>query len=340
MRRGYALVLTACLLLAARAARAEQAYEGLDRRPLTVAEATQAALRAHRTANATSLAKLAAREDPPLWAVADRLRAAGEVEAARALAEAAPPALVGGLLTYVAGGPRDEDEALFALCEKAREALQDGRPEEVPEATPEVLALLRRPSVRAMSFYAMRGQALDRQRQAGPALQAYAAANRHADALHWPVGLVGTLHNLALARRRVGEARPAHAHEIRALEIAEHVGRPSLIASALGGAGRAEHMLGRYPEAVALLERELELRLRSPVPSGIGRVTGDLGRCYADLGDHPRALALLEDSLDRMAAEGDRGAEAWVLWRIAEVQTQLGDFDGPCGTWTWPSTSR
>jgi tetratricopeptide (TPR) repeat protein len=105
-----------------------------------------------------------------------------------------------------------------------------------------------------------------------------------------------------------------------------HLDDPWTSGSSKTNLGNSYYLLGRFTEAIDLLEQALAIARETGDREGEAADLGNLGNCYADLGQIPRAIELCEQALAIARETGDRQGEAADLGNLGNSYADLGQI--------------
>ncbi len=310
-----------------------------------------------------ALAKLAARDQPDPWLVAEALASTGDHDVAIAFAKAAPRPDVARLATYLErlrdAGIGAEDRSLYAELQA-----HEGNPEQLLEATrslpegPVSVARVRIHRTRAAAQHALRrhAEAVDSLRAAADAAaelgwlreaglrlrEAGALAarlSRSADAIDALTASVameerrGDLRQTAVVLSDLGgvyastgaftKALKLHG---RALEIKEKLGDRWAIAVEHNNIGATYHLMVDFAQALPSYQRAIDILEELGDKKNVASLRANIAGVQFQLGDYPEALAAYLRALGELEAGGNEALVAQTLTNIAVVHQHMGDY--------------
>src|SRR5688572_15086778 len=285
-------------------------------------------LAAAKAEDAAALARLAAREEPDPWLVADELLVRGERTVAEAFAKNAVPVESAALSAYVtkqAETPATVDEARWRTAvTQAIEAREGGSPDRG-------LAILDAASARKGSIVAVRsaferGQALEALGKAEDATAAFAAAATEAEAIGWlRMATDGRIRAGGSEYGRAGH-ESALTHWRAAVATSRRRGDDRTVAGLLCNIGYVEQILGRPDAAITGLSEALSISERAADQASVGYTLGRLAFVYSEQGDVDRALAAYERAREVYDGLGDAASAGRALVGVGRMLMQRGDY--------------
>ncbi|MDJ0523289.1 MAG: tetratricopeptide repeat protein, partial [Planctomycetota bacterium] len=329
-----------------------------------VRAAADAVVAAAKDGDTATLKQVAAAKKPTVWFVLDELCARGAYDAADALAAAAPEAMRKPLAAYAEAQRKvPTPMAHRETYVQFRKAMQAGNLEaalaiDVVPTEP--------PSVVAVRFLGLRGQALARHRKPAESMQALGQAGQLADDLGWAAESLKLYYEAGMmAARRQDLAgcetywRPAYAaakklgslpyqaevgarlaivlsqrtRNEEALAINREVmplfvrmGNKSAVASLQMNMGTSLMILGRLEEALEILTKARTALIEAKDARLLAMLTGNMSALYTRLGDYDRALKMKQDALARHRAMGMELEASRILSGMGDHYRQLAEY--------------
>jgi tetratricopeptide (TPR) repeat protein len=133
-----------------------------------------------------------------------------------------------------------------------------------------------------------------------------------------------SLTSLGNAYNALGRYPEAIAVLEQSLDIARDIGNRQGEANSLIGLGNAYHALGSYPEAIAFYKQSLDIQRDIGDKQGEADSLNNLGNAYNALGRYQEAIAVYEQSLDIKRDIGDRQGEADTLMNLGNSYQKVG----------------
>jgi len=273
---------------------------------------------AHEAGRAEVVARLAAREAPDPWLVADALLARGAAEAAAAFARASARPDVAGLAAFVDArrrAPREpqERERLAALEAAAgREALA------LAEAFGEPSDAGVRARVARRRGVVLR--ALGRDEEAVGALR---TAAEQAEGVGWLALASHSLRDAGRAAFAADDYEAAQDLWARRADLDARRGAEADRAEALRDLALAHHAIGTYAHALADLDEARALHGRSGKTADVADDL-DLTACvYLEMGDAAQALLCQEQAVAAAGDEAPPARRAALLRRLGTIHAAL-----------------
>ncbi len=296
-----------------------------EEKPPADNEAAAQVLAAFEASDADAMNKLAARDAPDPWIVADVLCAQGAKDAALAFARAAPRHDVHALAAYVAGpafgdGIMERRTALDA----SGKALVSGRFTDalaVVDARKDLSGDV--PSVRLRFGRAIAMRFLKRHKDA---LAAYAEAGEAAEALGWHARVARAHKDARKEASRSGQRSAALKHAQARVAVEEARGHKAQIADAVEDLAHAHVALQQWEPCVDTFRRAGDLYAELGQAKRSAECRGNVGAVLQQLGRYDESLAILEVALEQKKAIGDERGAADTEHNMAlihEIQGQL-----------------
>ncbi len=336
------------------------------KRAADTAAAAAEAVAAVKAGDAPALARVAGRDVPDPWVVADVLLATGEADVAEAFAKAAPRPDVERLPAYVAarqGVPSDADarqafaqaveavgRADYAVTLRVLAPVGAGDDDVVgtrilfargvafqgtsQHDAAERAFLAAADRAERLGWLATEARALEAAAASAHATKDLAGALAHSErrvAVEERRGLLAergrALHGLAGVLRERGEDAKALEVQRRAIVVLEGAGVPALLASAINEAGVLEQRLGELDAARGHLERAIAAFEALGDAPNVARVVGNLGIVHASAGEYDEARRVFERALRMQEGLGDLPGVASALDHLGNVAELLGDLE-------------
>ncbi|GIW25834.1 tetratricopeptide repeat protein [Meiothermus sp.] len=136
--------------------------------------------------------------------------------------------------------------------------------------------------------------------------------------LIWGLGTLGTVANTR------GQNQDALAYRLEALEKAKEIANPRLIAVCSGWVAISEDSLGNYPAAIRHYRKAIFLFKQQGNCIGTLYNTSDLGALLMDLGRFEEALPLLQEALEACRASGELVIQGETLMSLSRCYLKLG----------------
>jgi predicted ATPase/DNA-binding SARP family transcriptional activator len=137
----------------------------------------------------------------------------------------------------------------------------------------------------------------------------------------WGLGVLGSVAN---AR---GQNQAALAYRLEALEKAMEIANPRLIAVCSGWVAISQNALGHHPEAIRHYREAIFLFKQQGNRIGTLYNTSDLGGLLAGLGRFEEALPLLQEALEACLASGELVIQGETLQSLGHCYWMLGQLD-------------
>jgi tetratricopeptide (TPR) repeat protein len=290
-----------------------------------VEDAAASVLKAQRDRDESALRRLAARDEPDPWLVADELCARGEHDAARALATAAPRKELARLPDYVDSRREVQpDRAARRALEAIQEAQRARNPRGVLEV--EVPATGALDSAVRIRIACERGLALGRLRRFAESARILADAARAAQRLGWLTRASRVLRVSGMAAYRAAEWSGARDAWQARLALARDLGKRRDVATTRNDLGLLERRLGNYPDSLRHFAASLKLKRELRDGRGVAVTLHNIAGVRLLLGDHREALRGYHESLELKRAMKDDAGIASTLNDIGVVHKQQGDY--------------
>ncbi|MDJ0523122.1 MAG: CHAT domain-containing protein [Planctomycetota bacterium] len=315
--------------------------------------------------DAQAVARIARRDPPDPWIVAEELCLADEVDAAHIFAKAAAERLdAKPLPRYVKQRrTRWSNRKLLDTFDAVEEALN-------AEDAKRVLALTKSlgrsmTTVTHVELHAMRAEGLAKSERPGDAAEGYAKAARGAEklgwrrqaaALHLEAARQGLVHGdaafavehaesavadyealsrahdagvslgvLADALLRDGDGPGALDAHRDALDVWDGLGNAIAVVRSTTNLGVTFETLGEYPGALREFERALVLLEKLDSPTDTADALNGLGRVHELVGNYARARGYLERCLDIETKRGTDSGKASALVNLGNLYSRMGD---------------
>jgi len=247
---------------------------------------------AMRKADATEFAKLAARNEPDPWLVADRLVRAGDGELALRFATAKPRAAVQGLPQYLRT-KHEPSKTAYEAISLAQLRLEDDR------ATKEQIA----GAIGALSAAVTGATPMEKARM---------------------YSLLGMAHAYA------GDVAASSRDLASAAATAESIGWLREAADALGTASENARVNWRYEDAIKISRRELKLRHKLQDEARVVMHLQRLAQLFDEFGSLPAAMRALDEWNDKLGPEANAElaiTRANIRMQLADLDAVLAILD-------------
>ena len=138
---------------------------------------------------------------------------------------------------------------------------------------------------------------------------------------------IGTLLGLGAAYLQNGRSQEGFATFARALQLAEEVGSPLLVAEALGNEGLFRAQLGETRKALELQQQVREIRQTLNQPVREAFALRQIAELHFTLGEPQKTLDFYARALELQRRAGAQPDEAVTLTELAHAYRELGDYD-------------